>query len=216
MATEQQKTELLDDFQKYLEQSQAASFPTHNQPDLNTLLSELTVLKTEVKTESRQFKQTLETLSTALDMVKEENKRLVAELESSHQRLIEQHDKMMRTILLELIEIYDRLSASVDILQGYRSVNRLFKHSKKKDIRFIHRFKEGQLMTVSRFMQLLQHYQVEEIDCVGQRLDPTMMIAVEVEKDKAKDNGVVLAALRKGFLYQNKVLRLAEVKVNKL
>lgn len=216
MATEEQKTELLDDFQKYLEQSQSPLFPTGEQPDLNTLLSELTILKTEVKAESRQFKNTLDTLSSTLDLVQEDNKRLVDELGASHERLIKQHDKVMRSILLELIEIYDRLSAGVDILQNYRPVKGLFKHSKKKDIRFIQRFKDGQIMTVSRFKQLLQQYQVKEIECVGQRLDPTMMIAVKTEADKTVKNGVVLEALRQGFLYQDQVLRLAEVKVNKI
>ena len=216
MATEEQKTELLDDFQKYLEQSQSPLFPTGEQPDLNTLLSELTILKTEVKAESRQFKNTLDTLSSTLDLVQEDNKRLVDELGASHERLIKQHDKVMRSILLELIEIYDRLSAGVDILQNYRPVNSLFKHSKKKDIRFINHFKEGHMMTVRRFRQLLQQYQVKEIECVGQRLDPTMMIAVKTEMDTTVENGVVLEALRQGFLYQDKVLRLAEVTVNKL
>ena len=58
MTTEAQKTELLEDFQKYLEQSHPEPFASGEQPDLNTLLSELTGLKTEVKAESRQFKNT--------------------------------------------------------------------------------------------------------------------------------------------------------------
>lgn len=205
MATEEQKTELLDDFQKYLEQSQTSPFSAKDQPDLNTLLGELTELKTEVKAESRQFKNTLDTLSTTLDTVQEDNKRL-----------IQQQNEMMRSILLDLIEVYDRLSAGVDILQHYQPVNSLFKHSKKKDIRFIKQFKDGQVMTMSRFEQLLQQHQVKEIECVGKMLNPTTMIAAETEQDSSLENGIVIEALRKGFLYQNQVLRLAEVKVNKI
>jgi molecular chaperone GrpE len=216
MATEEQKTELLDDFQKYLQQSQSSHFPAVDQPDLNTLLSELTGLKTEVKAESRQFKNTLDTLSASLDTVQESNKRLTEELAASHEQHIQQQNEMMRSILLTLIEVYDRLNAGIDTLHRYQPVDSLFKHSKKKDIRFINRVKEGQIMTVSRFEQLLQHYQVQEIESIGQRLDPLTMIAVNTAKDTTLDNGVVIEELRKGFLYQGQILRLAEVTVNKI
>jgi molecular chaperone GrpE len=95
-------------------------------------------------------------------------------------------------------------------------VDSLFKHSKKKDVRFINRVKEGQIMTVSRFEQLLQHYQVQEIECIGKRLDPLTMIAVNTAKDTALESGIVIEELRKGFLYQGQILRLAEVTVNKI
>ncbi len=215
MTTEAQKTELLKDFQKYLEQSHPEPFATGEQPDLNTLLSELTGLKTEVKAESRQFKNTLDTLSAALDTVQNDNKALTTELAASNERLAQQQSEIIRSMLLEIVELYDRLSTGVNVLQNYQPVNALFKHSRKKDIHFIERFKEGQLMTMRRFEQLLQRYQVRAIECVGKLLDPVSMSAVETGDNPQLENGIVLEELRKGFLYQNQVLRLAEVKVNK-
>jgi molecular chaperone GrpE len=53
MSTEGQKNELLEDFQKYLEQNTLDPFATQNQPDLHSLLSEMSGLKTEVKAEAR-------------------------------------------------------------------------------------------------------------------------------------------------------------------
>ena len=211
MTTEAQKTELLEDFQKYLEQVQPETFAHHEQPDLNTLLSELTGLKAEVKVESRQFKNTLDTLSSALDTVQDDNKALSAELAAYSDRQAD----TMRTMLLEMVDIYERLSTAVDVLQNYKPVNALFKHSRKKDVRFINRFREGQLMTIKRFEQLLQSHQVRAIECVGKLLDPVTMSAVETGEDTKLENGIVLQELRKGFLYQDQVLRLAEVKVNK-
>ena len=216
MTKEEQKTELLEDFQKYLEQEHSESLAHHEQPDLNTLLSELTGLKAEVKVESRQFKNTLDTLSSALETVQDDNKALSAELAAYSDRQEKQQAEMMRSMLLEMVDIYDRLTTGVDVLQNYRPVSALFKHSRKKDVHFIERFKEGQLMTIRRFEQLLQSHQVRAIDCVGKILDPITMSAVETGEDTKLNNGIVLQELRKGFLYQDQVLRLAEVKVNKI
>ncbi len=215
MSTETQKIELLAQFQAYLDNSEIETFSTTKQPDLHTLLSELTGLKTEVKAESRQFKNTLETLAATLENVQADNQSLLAELAANTERFKQQQADMQRTMLLELVELYDRLSTGYAVLQNYRPVNALFKHSQKKDIRFIESFSSGQLMTLRRFEQLLQRYQVHSIECVGKQLDPILMSAVETGNDPKQGNGIVLQELRKGFLYQDKVLRLAEVKVNK-
>ncbi len=214
MTTETQKSELLEQFQSYLEQNNFDSFASENQPDLNTLLSELTGLKSEVKAESRQFKNTLDTLGSALDAVQDDNKALAVELAESAKRLEQQQDEIVRTMLLEFIDIYDRLNIGIEALQNYRPIDSLFKSSRKQDINFIKRFEQGQLMTLKRINQLLQKYQVRSINCVGKMLDPTTMSAIETTTDKRVENGMVLEELRTGFLYKNKVLRLAEVKVN--
>ncbi len=216
MSTEVQKNELLEDFQKYLEQNNLDSLTAQEQPDLNSLLSEMTGLKTEVKAEARQFKNTLDTLSSALTIVQEDNKTLAAELVAYGQRLEQQQEKLMRTMLLQMVDMYDRLNTGVEVLQNYQPVNRLFKKSRPKDVHFIERFKEGQLMTLRRFEQALSEHQVRVIDCVGKRLDPVTMSAVETEQDVMRENGLVLQELRKGFLFKGQVLRLAEVKVNKI
>lgn len=215
MSTEDQKSDLLKDFQRYLEQSKLDSFKPTEQPDLNTLLSELTGLKAEVKAESRQFKNTLDTLNSALNTVQDDNKILSAELASYSERLQQQQEEIMRTMLLDMVDIHDRLSTSLEVLQNYRPVASMFKKSRKRDVRFIKRFKEGQVMTCKRLEQLLLHYQVQAIACVGKLLDPMTMTAVGTGYEPTLENGIVLEELRKGFLFQDQILRLAEVKVNK-
>jgi molecular chaperone GrpE len=215
MTTETQKSELLEDFQRYLQQSHIEPLANTEQPDLNTLLSEMVSLKTEVKTESRQFKNTLDTLSEVLDNVQEDNKNLSAELSANTERLEQQKDAIVKKMLLEVVDIYERLSISLDILQNYRPVKSLFKNSRTKDINFIKQFKEGQAMSLRRFEQLLQQYKVRSIDCVGKLLDPVSMSAVETGNNPKLENGIVLEELRKGFLFKEQILRLAEVKVNK-
>lgn len=204
MTTEAEKSELLKDFQNFLEQSHLDPLTTSEQPDLNTLLNEMTGLKTEVKAESRQFKNTLDTLSSSLTTV-----------QNTNETLEKQQREIMLAIFLDIIDIYDRLTAGVEILQKYHPVTSLFKRSRNKDIRFIKRFREGQIMTIRRFEQLFQRYQIRPIDCVGELIDPATMNAIDTEHNPNLENGLVLEEIRKGFLFQDQVLRLAEVKVNK-
>lgn len=215
MTTDAQKQELLEDFQHYLEQSRLDLTAADEHPDLSTLLTEMEGLKTEVKAESRQFKSTLDTLSSALTAVQDDNKLLSAELAANTVRLEQQRHEIIRIMLLEIVDLYDRLSASLAVLDGYRPNRTLFKRSENKDVRFIECFKEGQVMTIRRFDQLLRRYQVRTIDCVGKLLDPLTMTAVETGHDPKLETGIVLEELRKGFFFQDQVLRLAEVKVNK-
>ncbi|MFA5921740.1 MAG: nucleotide exchange factor GrpE [Methylococcaceae bacterium] len=210
-----QKNRLLEEFQSYLEQADLAHTLSAEQPDLTMLLSEMAGLKSEVKAESRHFKTTLDTLSNALTTLQTDNKALADELSAHNERLQQMRSETLRIVLLDIVDIYDRLIVGFGVLQNYHPVSSLFSHSKKQDVRFINSFKKGQSMTLRRFEQLLQRYNVYAIDCVGKLLDPHTMSAVEITQDPKLANGIVIEELRKGFLFEENVLRLAEVKVNK-
>lgn len=217
MTTDAQKNDLLEQFHNYLEQSRLDQ--ENRQPaavDLAMLLGEMATLKTEVKAESRQFKNTLDTLGSSLDTLQNDNAALAEELARHDDHLRQQQQEITRAMLLEFVDIYDRLTAGLHILEGYRPVKKLFKRSRDKDIHFIQRFHEGQRMTLNRFERLLLDYHIRPIDCVGKALDPTTMTAIATGHEPELGNGVVLEELRKGFLFNDRVLRLAEVKVNKI
>ncbi|CAA9889273.1 Protein GrpE [Candidatus Methylobacter favarea] len=211
-----QKNRLLEEFQSYLEQTDLAHALSAEQPDLTTLLSEMAGLKSEVKAESRHFKTTLDTLSNALTTLQADHKVLADGLAIHSERLQKMRSETLRTVLLDIVDIYDRLTAGFGVLQNYQPVSSLFSHSRKQDVRFIKAFKKGQSITLTRFEQLLQRHNVHAIDCVGKLLDPLTMSAVEISQDPTLANGIVIEELRKGFLFEENVLRLAEVKVNKL
>lgn len=210
-----EKNELLEEFQKYLQDSKPDSFITNEQPDLNSLLSEFTVLKTEVKAESRQFKNTLDTLNSAVTTIQAENEALSAERAENSLRQEKQQAEIIRIMLLDFIDIYDRLTLGSEVLQNYQPLDALFKHSQKKDIQFVKRFKQGQAMTIKRFEQLLQRHHVYPLDCLGKIFDPLTMRAVETACFAKIEDGIVMEEVRKGFLFYDQVLRLAEVRVNK-
>ena len=210
-----QKNRLLEEFQAYLEQTDFAHTLSAEQPDLSTLLGEMAGLKSEVKAESRHFKTTLDTLSNSLTTLQTDNKALAEELAAHGERLRQMRSETLHAVMLEAVDIYDRLTAGFNVLQNYQPVSSLFSHSKKQDVRFIKSFKEGQSMTLKRFEQLLQRHNVQAIDCIGKLLDPCTMSAVEIDRNPKLENGIVIEELRKGFLFEGNVLRLAEVKVNK-
>ncbi len=216
MNNDSPENDLLTEFENYLKQTHLETLPMGGQPDLKTVLAEISALKTEVKAESRQYKNSLDSLDSALKNLQEDNRVLAEQLAQSKLRLETEQHKIMRTMLLEMLELYDRLSDGMAILKKYHPVKTLFKSSRKKDIRVINRFKEGQGITIRRLEQLLWQYKVRPIECVGKLFDPEKMHAVATAFDSTKDNGKVLEELRKGFLLRDQVLRLAEVKVNKI
>ena len=61
---------------------------------------------------------------------------------------------------------------------------------------------------------LLTKFEVTEMDCLGKEFDPTYHQAVTTGKDESKESGVILEVLQKGYMYKDKVLRTAMVKVN--
>lgn len=211
-----EKDELLEDFKRFLEAEDMPSFVTNDQVDLKSLFSELTALKTEVKTESRQFKNTLDTLDSLITVTQEEKKALSEQCAENRRKQEIYHADFSRNMLLDYIDSYDRIALGSLVLQNYQPVDVLFKHSRKEDIKFIKHLKQGQEMTLKRFENLLRKYQVYPISCVGKILDPVTMCAVETTCIPTIENGRVIEELRKGFLFQDQVLRLAEVRVNKL
>lgn len=216
MTNEIQQDELLVSLQQYLQQSDFAHLQAQDQPDLTTLFTDLAGLKTEVKAESRQFKATLDALSEALNTLKTDNQSLTDELAAAAERLQQHRREVERGLLLEVVDIYDRLSEGYRVLQNYRPVDALFNHSKKQDVRFIESFGKGQEITLKRLEQLLQRRRVYAIECVGKPFDARTMTTLDIGRDPQCENGIVLEELRKGFLFEDQVLRLAEVKVNKL
>lgn len=205
------KAELLQAFEAYLEESEPFE-GEEAETDLHTLFTEMAALRNEVKTESRQFKSALEDFNTLLATLQGGHDTLRKALDrdgESHQR---QLAETQRGMLLELLELHDRLRAGLAALDGFTPGF----WSGKTQTAFIDSIREGQQMTVRRLDQLLSRHQVEPIPVLDQPLDPHCMKAVETAADPHHANGWVVAEIRRGFRWQGQMLRVAEVQVNKL
>ena len=209
----QNKSQLLGQFSQYLDTVELETGT--EETDLYSLFIEMAALRNEVKTESRQFKTALENFKSGFDVLQQANEALTKERDTIRLQLENQRKEVTRNFLLEILEVYDRLAAGAKMLEGYKPVSSLFNHTKKQDKKFIFSIQEGQAMSLGRLEQLLEKYQVTPIEVLNRPLDPHSMTAVEIDSRPKLDDGIVTEELRKGFRWQNEILRLAEVKVNK-
>jgi len=108
--------------------------------------------------------------------------------------------------------------AEKDILEGFLPILDNFERAISMDDNNFgdetSKFLEGFRMVYNQTRTLLEKFEVKEIECLGKEFDPTYAQAVVVEKDESQESGVVLEVLQKGYMYKDRVLRLAMVKVN--
>lgn len=78
----------------------------------------------------------------------------------------------------------------------------------------VSKFLSGFKMIYSDIIGIFNKNEVKEIDALGVEFDPTKHQAVLVEHDENKPANVVLEVLQKGYMYKDKVIRPAMVKVN--
>jgi molecular chaperone GrpE len=76
-------------------------------------------------------------------------------------------------------------------------------------------FIKGFLKIKELLLDFLSEQGVEEMIVVGKDFDPFFHDAVEVVDGKEEDSGKIIEELQKGYLFKNKVIRPAKVKVIK-
>jgi len=201
-------------FSAYLDTLDDESLATNErQVDLFSLFTELAALKNEVKLESRQLKGAVDDFKTVFATLQASHTQLQQELDRSraHQQTLRR--VLLRPLLLELVELRDRLEAGLSVLQAYHPS--FFAGLCKREKLLINAVREGQEISLRRLEQLLRGQDVVAVEVQGKRLDPHTMRVAEVEQRSDLDNGVVTEELRKGFNWDDAPLRTAEVKVNK-
>ncbi|TVR65377.1 MAG: nucleotide exchange factor GrpE [Candidatus Competibacteraceae bacterium] len=210
---------LLDRFRAYLDDApepdsnDEAGAAAERRTDLYSLFAELAALKNEVRLESRQVKTALDEFKSVFSTLHASQNQLTGELDRTRAALPEQRKAGLRPVLLELLELRDRLEAGLQALQNHRPS--LLGRLGGRELALIRAVTQGQDISLRRLEQILSAQQVVALAALGQPLDPHTMRAAEVEHRAEIANGVVTEELRKGYLWQDELLRLAEVKVNR-
>ena len=78
----------------------------------------------------------------------------------------------------------------------------------------VSKFLAGFKLIYTNTVNILNKYEVKEIKAEGVEFDPTYHHAVLTDHDDNKPAGVVLEVLQKGYMYKDRVIRPAMVKVN--
>lgn len=131
--------------------------------------------------------------------------RLSAEMQNMRRRFDEDLAKSYKyegeNLIKELLPIVDNFERAIK-LDDSNLTDELSK------------FLEGFKMIYGNVLNVLNNYEVMEIDCLKKEFDPNLMEAVLTSKEEGIEAGIVIDVLQKGYLYKDKVIRPAMVKVS--
>lgn len=78
----------------------------------------------------------------------------------------------------------------------------------------VSKFLAGFKMIYCNFVNILEKYEVKEIEAMGKEFDANFHQAVLTEPRDGVESGIVIEVLQKGYMYKDKVLRPSMVKVS--
>ncbi|MCM1052668.1 MAG: nucleotide exchange factor GrpE [Ruminococcus sp.] len=76
------------------------------------------------------------------------------------------------------------------------------------------KFVDGFKMIYNNLIDILKSKGVNEIEALDQEFDPNVMNAILTDSVEEKENNIVLEVLQKGYMYNDRIIRPAMVKVN--
>ena len=160
--------------------------------DVNEQVSEKNELNNELNLE-------IENLKKELDSFKDVNLRLKAEFENFKKRTQKEkrsiYDMAKSDCVAPFLEVLDNLERALGLVE-------------KKD-----KFSEGIDLVVNKFYDVLKKIGVCEIKSFGEVFDPNFHEAVMQTPTSEHPEHTVIAELRKGYKYGDKVLRATMVNV---
>ncbi len=208
------KQALLSRFQAYLDTADTgAPEPRAETADLYSLFVEVAGLRSEVRTESRLVKEALDQFRGVFDMLQASQANLQQELDRARSAAHDQADAALRPLLLDVVDLRDRLLAALKLAGTARPgwAGRLLRRPASGG----EAWQEGLRMTVRRLDQALLDRRVVPMQLAGLPFDPRRARVVATSADSAAADGTVLEEVRAGFLWDDQVLRTAEVIVSK-
>ena len=209
------KERLLDQLRHYLEGievlEEPAADPASTAADLFTVFVELAAVRNEVRTESRLVKEALDQFRSVFGTLQSSHVTLEQELKRAQADVQERGQALLRPLLLDLLELRDRLDATLQ-LPAAPPPGWLGRWRKKPAA--LEDWREGLGITSRRLDRILAERRVSRIDLAGARFDPRLARAVGTRQDALADPGIVLEEVRAGYLWDGELLRSAEVIVN--
>ena len=167
--------------------------------------------QTESKKEKKnKYEVKIEKLEAEIRELKEKNKKeseeylkARADLENIRKRLFEQSvsDKMYASqgLIESLISPVDMLAKIVSFESTNPEVNN-----------YVMGFK----MIVDQINQILEKDGVKQIKALGEKFDSKFMQAMSTEKREGVEAGIVLEVLQNGYMYKDRMIKPAMVKVS--
>jgi len=150
--------------------------------------------KSEKPDELVKLKEYNESLKKQVEEYRNKYLRALADYQNLEKRAIEEKDLIVKTanknLILKLLSFLDSLDKAEVFVKD-----------------------QGLKMVKDNLVRVLKEIGVEEIDVLNKPFDPQISEAIEIVAGDKDD--IVVEVLRKGYKFQDKILRVAQVKVSK-
>ncbi len=141
-----------------------------------------------------KFAQEIDNLKQQAEEFKNKYLRALADYQNLEKRIDQERFELMKmgnkNLLIKIIPFLDNLEKAEVFVRD-----------------------PGLKISKDHFMQILKEAGLEEMDLLGKIFDPNFAEAVDIVPGK-EDNKIV-EVLRKGYQFENKIIRVAQVKVSK-
>ncbi len=159
--------------------------------------------KEKKKSEKDKLKDDIEQLQTELATLKDQYLRERAELENfkkrTHQERIVERKYAAQNVIESLINPIDQLR----IVTNMTVDNELLRN-----------YLIGFKMINDQILGILEQEGLKEIKALNEMFDPNIHHAIDTVSDKDKPKGMILAVQQTGYMFKERVIRPAMVKVN--
>ena len=163
-------------------------------------------------------------ISRKKDKISKKDKHLQEELDKLQEQVKELNNKYLKTLAesenyrkrIEEEKIRDRKYASQRLLEKLINPIDIFDKAcnMKTDNEVLRNFLIGFQMIDNQIHSVLEEEGVKKIK-IEEKFDPKFHEAMEVDYDETKEEGAILAVLKDGYMYKDRVLVPAMVKVNR-
>lgn len=165
-------------------------------------------MEEKIKKDKKDKKQEeIELLKEKIKLLEEEILRTKADLINYRKRKDDEVSNMLKYANQDLLE---------SLLPTLDNFERAIKIDDNNLSDELSKFLSGFKLIYSNFKETMNRFGVKEIDCLGKKFDSTNQNCLFTDSDQTKEDEIVLDVLMKGYTYNDKILRCASVKVNKI
>lgn len=182
-----------------------------NKEELKDIKEKVEELKKENKKDKKadkkceKLEKEIESLKLALNASNEKALRAQAEMMNFKRRKEEETSNMLKyaneDVLKSLLPIVDNFERAIKLDDNDLSDE-------------LSKFLSGFKMIYTSIIEILNKFEVKEIEAEGVEFNPIYHQAVLMEHDETKPHNVVIEVLQKGYIYKDRVIRPSMVKVN--
>ncbi len=173
------------------------------QPEENVSEKEEVKEDKEIKEEKKEKVKEEESLEDKYNKLNESYLRILADFDNYKKRAAKDREAMI---------IYSTSKFAEGLFPIIDNFKRALESEEDKESGFY----AGVNMIFTQLSELLKSEGIETIEAVDTVFDPNKHNAVAVDKVEDKEDNIVLEVFQDGYVYKEKVLRPAMVKVNKL